>query len=193
MYMVFIKREIVFKIKTFKPLIIIFALSLVLGTVFTVFRSYYLYKKNTLQIDPKVASSVSLIGSSLDKYALAADSMYPDASLCSWDKGVHFLDCLSAKGVLAEIPADASLNSRNTSCDSLGDREKDYQSGFCYDVNLLSDEAVVYTSIDPVNCPELLPYAFYVWSSADKKSGLICLPQGFQPTTGNQVFVKKSE
>jgi len=66
-------------------------------------------------------------------------------------------------------------------------------STYCFNINLAATDVVIYARLearaDNNRCPVLTPSAWFVWSSADSRSGVVCGVGVTEPGPGSQVFL----
>jgi uncharacterized RDD family membrane protein YckC len=123
--------------------------------------------------------SVGQLGKSVSEYNLLKKT-YPTQTN-TW------MNELQTQGVLSEVPEEIedSLN-KNISCGSSASN----QNGFCYKAN--ATEFIVYdvleAQVNNEKCTETTDKAWYVYSSVQGRSGVVCLSDTV-PQFGQQRFV----
>lgn len=116
--------------------------------------------------------SIAQLGHALQNYYTSQNSVFPATS--SWDTD------LTAKGELKSFPSYVTTGGNFIDCLT---NKKSY---FCYNINGVSTEVVVYghleSSKEASNCGNSRASTWFVWSSANGKAGVFC--QIAEPTPG---------
>jgi len=137
-------------------------------------------------------STVTQLGHSLEAYFTARNGEYLDGVNCIGTNGgpvlTAWMGCLEFAGEMSSAPSTIA-NSVGTktpkTCDLIGGISGS-QSQFCYNVNIDSTAAVIFTILESATeeskCPSQTP--FFVWSTADGRGGTLCL--GGAPSAGTK-------
>lgn len=104
-----------------------------------------------------------------------------------------WMDCLQSVGELASVPSAINYSVGPNPCTSnpaVGFQGA-VQNNLCYKVSANGDQSVVYASLESnseaAKCPSTTPIPWFVWSSADGRSGLVCTANvNNEPGPGSQ-------
>lgn len=128
-------------------------------------------------------STVAQLGHAMEAYATARGGVYPAASVANW-----ITTNLSATGEINAVPSAVAYSAGGSNCQGSTANER----GFCYKVNGTNTQFVIYATAEALvnssycTAPAV---AFFAYSSADGRGGIVCAAPATGPATGNQTFM----
>jgi len=142
-------------------------------------------------------SAVTQVGHALQGYYTGRNGRFLVTATCpavtAGGGPGAWMDCLQSVGELKSVPNAINYSAGPNPCTSnpLASELGAVQNNLCYKVSANGGQSIVYVSMESnseaAKCPSTNPIPWFVWSSADGRSGLVCTANiTTEPGSGSQ-------